>query len=53
MKFGATSKPSPEIGIEVVAAIPSSACQILIGRDIISRWIVTLDGPEDRLVIAM
>jgi hypothetical protein len=43
---------SPLIGVEVVAAVPSSPCQILIGRDLMSRWIMTVDGPGDRLLIA-
>ena len=40
------------IGVEVVAAVPSSPCQVLIARDLMSRWVMTVDGPGDRLLIA-
>ena len=42
----------PWVGVEVVAVAPSSPCQVLIGRDLMSRWIMAWDGPGDRLVIS-
>jgi predicted aspartyl protease len=43
--------PDP-VGVEVVAANPSSTCQVLIGRDLLSRWIISYDGPYDRMIIS-
>jgi hypothetical protein len=40
------------IGIEVVAAVPASPCQMLIGRDLMSRCLMSWDGDSDRLLIS-
>jgi hypothetical protein len=39
-------------GVEVVSREPASPCDILIGRDLMSRWMIALDGPGDRLIIS-
>jgi hypothetical protein len=43
---------SQGFGIEAVAAVPASPSQVLIGRDLLSRWMMSWDGPNNRLVIS-
>ena len=39
-------------GAEVVAAVPASPCEVLIGRDLLARWVLSWDGTGDQLLIA-
>jgi hypothetical protein len=39
-------------GVEVVAAVPASPCEVLIGRDLLGRWVLSWDGTGDRLLIS-
>jgi hypothetical protein len=41
-----------KFGVEVIAAIPASPCQVLIGRDLMRRWLMVYDGPTDSLIIS-
>jgi predicted aspartyl protease len=40
------------VPVEVVAATPASRCDVLIGRDLLGRWLTVYDGPGDRLLIS-
>ncbi len=42
----------PPMGIEVVAAVPRSPCQMLIGREYLGKWLMAWDGSGDRLAIS-
>jgi predicted aspartyl protease len=50
MVFGGITEP---LGVEAIPAEPSSPCDLLIGRELISRWVVTMDGPQNRKVVAI
>ena len=39
-------------GVEVVAAVPASPCDVLIGRDLLARWVLSWDGMGDQLLIS-
>ena len=39
-------------GVEVVAAVPASPCEVQIGRDLLGRWILSWDGAGDQFLIA-
>jgi hypothetical protein len=43
---------SQEFAVEALAVAPASKCDVLIGRDLLSRWVLNWDGPADRLVIS-
>jgi predicted aspartyl protease len=38
--------------VEAVAATPASPCDVLIGRDLLSRWLMVYDGPTNSLIIS-
>jgi predicted aspartyl protease len=41
-----------QFAVEVVSSIPASPCDLLIGRDVLSRWILFWDGAVDQLLIS-
>jgi hypothetical protein len=41
-----------EFGLEVIAAVPASPCDVLIGRDLLARWVLSWDGMGDQLLIS-
>ena len=43
---------SQEFVVEALAVAPASSCDVLIGRDLLSRWVLSWDGPADRLLIS-
>jgi predicted aspartyl protease len=43
---------SHEFAIKALAVAPASSCDVLIGRDLLSRWVLAWDGPADRLLIS-
>jgi hypothetical protein len=43
---------SGTFGVEVVAARPASPCQVLIGRALLCRWVLSWDGIGDQLLIS-
>ncbi len=49
LKLGADEQ---EFGVEAVATEPASRYQLLIGRDLLSRWVLSWDGVGDQLLIS-
>jgi len=49
--LGIGALPAHVIRVAVIAEVPWSGFDVLIGRDVLSRLRVVFDGPEQRLVV--
>jgi len=50
--LGSQDFASQEFAVEALSVSPASPCDVLIGRDLLSRWVLAWDGPGDRLLIS-